>query len=59
MSENRFKMLTKSKPEDAKRYFEQAQVDAETRFQLYAYMAARKGSGNPVTVANVAAAPTA
>ena len=57
MSENRFKMLTKSKPEDAKRYFEQAQLDAETRFQLYAYMASRKpGNGNPVTAANVAAA---
>jgi len=35
-------MLTKSKPEDAKRFFEQAQKDAEARWQLYSYMAARK-----------------
>ena len=42
MSENRFKMLTKSKPEDAKRFMEQAQKDAEARWQLYSYMAARK-----------------
>jgi pyruvate-ferredoxin/flavodoxin oxidoreductase len=45
LSENRFKMLTKSKPEDAKRYFDQAQKDAEARWQLYSYMAARKPSG--------------
>ncbi len=53
MSENRFKMLTKSKPEDAKRFFEQAQRDAETRWQLYSYMAARKGAAE---VASTAAA---
>jgi pyruvate-ferredoxin/flavodoxin oxidoreductase len=46
MSENRFKMLTKSKPEDAKRFFEQAQKDIETRWQLYAYLAARKPGGD-------------
>jgi pyruvate-ferredoxin/flavodoxin oxidoreductase len=46
LSENRFKMLTKSKPEDAKRFFEQAQKDAEARWQLYAYLAARKPGGN-------------
>ncbi|HOW68797.1 MAG TPA: thiamine pyrophosphate-dependent enzyme, partial [Verrucomicrobiota bacterium] len=46
MSENRFKMLTKSKPEDARRFFEQAQQDANARWQLYSYMAARKLSGN-------------
>jgi pyruvate-ferredoxin/flavodoxin oxidoreductase len=45
LSENRFKMLTKSKPEDAKRFFEQAQKDAEARWQLYSYMAARKPAG--------------
>ena len=39
LSENRFKMLTKSKPEDAKTFFEQAQEDAERRWQLYAYLA--------------------
>ncbi|MFA5189555.1 MAG: pyruvate:ferredoxin (flavodoxin) oxidoreductase [Verrucomicrobiia bacterium] len=45
LSENRFKMLTKSKPEDAKRLMEQAQKDAEARWQLYSYMAARKPAG--------------
>jgi pyruvate-ferredoxin/flavodoxin oxidoreductase len=45
-SENRFKMLTKSKPEDAKRYFEQAQKDVEARWKLYSYLAARKVDGN-------------
>jgi pyruvate-ferredoxin/flavodoxin oxidoreductase len=40
-SENRFRMLTKSKPEAAKKYFEQAQLDVETRWKLYQYMAAR------------------
>ena len=34
ISENRFKMLTKSKPEDAKKFFAQAQVDADRRLRL-------------------------
>jgi pyruvate-ferredoxin/flavodoxin oxidoreductase len=41
LSENRFKMLTKSKPDDAKRFFAQAQVDAERRWKNYQLMAAR------------------
>ena len=41
MSENRFKMLTKSKPEDAKRYFAQAQSEADKRWKFYQYMAQR------------------
>jgi pyruvate-ferredoxin/flavodoxin oxidoreductase len=41
LSENRFKMLTKSKPEDAKKFFAQAQVDAERRWKYYQYMAGR------------------
>jgi pyruvate-ferredoxin/flavodoxin oxidoreductase len=41
MSENRFKMLTKSKPEDAKKFFAQAQVDADRRWKFYQFMAAR------------------
>jgi pyruvate-ferredoxin/flavodoxin oxidoreductase len=49
LSENRFKMLTKSKPEEAKRLFEQAQHDADARWQLYSYMAARKLTGNSPT----------
>ena len=46
LSENRFKMLTKSKPEEAKRLFELAQHDAEARWQFYAYLAGRKPGGN-------------
>lgn len=42
LSENRFKMLTKSKPEDAKRFFAQAQVDAERRWKQYQFMAGRE-----------------
>jgi pyruvate-ferredoxin/flavodoxin oxidoreductase len=39
--ENRFKMLTKSKPDEARKFFEQSQHDADTRWQLYQYLAAR------------------
>jgi pyruvate-ferredoxin/flavodoxin oxidoreductase len=41
LSENRFKMLTKSKPEDAKKFFAQAQIDAEQRWKYYQFLAAR------------------
>ena len=47
LSENRFKMLTMSKPEDAKKFFAQAQVDADRRWTQYQYMAGRDlKSGN-------------
>jgi len=46
LSENRFRMLTKSKPEEAKRLFELAQKDADARWQFYAHLSARKPSGN-------------
>jgi pyruvate-ferredoxin/flavodoxin oxidoreductase len=52
LSENRFKMLTKSKPEDAKRYFAQAQADADKRWKFYQFMAQRdmkSGNGQPPT----------
>jgi len=42
MSENRFKMLTKSKPEDAKRFFAQDQADSEKRWKFYQFMAGRE-----------------
>ncbi|AFY66405.1 pyruvate:ferredoxin (flavodoxin) oxidoreductase [Geitlerinema sp. PCC 7407] len=48
-SENRFKMLTRSKPEDAKRLVQEAQADVNTRWQMYQYLAARSlqdGHGN-------------
>ncbi|MBE9126013.1 MULTISPECIES: pyruvate:ferredoxin (flavodoxin) oxidoreductase [unclassified Coleofasciculus] len=49
--ENRFKMLTKTKPEDAKHLLEAAQQDVNTRWQMYQYLAARQldtrnGHGN-------------
>jgi pyruvate-ferredoxin/flavodoxin oxidoreductase len=40
-SENRFKMLTKSRPEDAKKLFAEAQADADNRYKFYQFMAAR------------------
>ncbi|MGA3267726.1 MAG: pyruvate:ferredoxin (flavodoxin) oxidoreductase [Verrucomicrobiota bacterium] len=48
LSENRFKMLTKSKPEEAKRLFARAQVDADRRWQFYQYLSGRdlKTNGN-------------
>jgi len=48
-SENRFKMLTKSKPEEAKRLFELAQKDIDTRWQFYAHLSSRKAGGNGET----------
>jgi pyruvate-ferredoxin/flavodoxin oxidoreductase len=42
LQQTRFKMLTKSKPDDAKRLWQQAQRDAELRFHLYEYFAQRK-----------------
>ncbi|HEY9602111.1 MAG TPA: thiamine pyrophosphate-dependent enzyme, partial [Allocoleopsis sp.] len=40
-AENRFKMLTRSNPEEAKRLLQEAQEDVNTRWQLYQYLAAR------------------
>jgi pyruvate-ferredoxin/flavodoxin oxidoreductase len=42
MMETRFKMLTKSKPEDAKKLWQEAQHDVEARFRMYEYLAQRK-----------------
>ena len=46
--ENRFKMLTKTKPEDAKRLLAEAQADVDQRWQMYEYLASRavSSSGN-------------
>jgi pyruvate-ferredoxin/flavodoxin oxidoreductase len=46
--ETRFKMLTKSKPEEAKLLWDEAQHDVLTRFRLYEYMAQRKDEKEPV-----------
>ncbi|HVH81422.1 MAG TPA: pyruvate:ferredoxin (flavodoxin) oxidoreductase, partial [Stellaceae bacterium] len=42
LQQTRFKMLTKSKPEDAQRLWKQAQQDVENRYKMYEYMASRK-----------------
>jgi pyruvate-ferredoxin/flavodoxin oxidoreductase len=57
LSENRFKMLTKSKPEDAKRFFAQAQVDADRRWKFYQFMSGRnlKAEGAPAATAQPSA----
>ena len=39
--QTRFQMLTKSKPDDAKRLWQQAQHDVEVRYRLYEYLAQR------------------
>jgi pyruvate-ferredoxin/flavodoxin oxidoreductase len=41
LTENRFKMLTQSKPEDAQRYFANAQADADRRWKFYQFLAMR------------------
>jgi pyruvate-ferredoxin/flavodoxin oxidoreductase len=40
--QTRFRMLLKSRPEDAKRLWQQAQHDAEVRYGLYEYLARRE-----------------
>jgi pyruvate-ferredoxin/flavodoxin oxidoreductase len=40
--ENRFKMLTHSKPELAKRFLDEAQNEVNTRWEMYEYLAARQ-----------------
>jgi len=46
LSENRFKMLLKSRPEEARKLFEQAQHDVEARWKFFAYLASRRNNGN-------------
>ncbi|HEY9853610.1 MAG TPA: pyruvate:ferredoxin (flavodoxin) oxidoreductase [Leptolyngbyaceae cyanobacterium] len=41
-AENRFKMLTLSKPEEAKRLLKEAEQDVHTRWAMYQYLAARQ-----------------
>ncbi len=47
--QTRFKMLAGTKPEEAKRLWEQAQHDAEVRYRLYRYLAEQKFEAEPVT----------
>lgn len=44
-SENRFRMLLKSRPEAAKAMFKQAQIDVDTRYAFYKYLADRPFNG--------------
>jgi pyruvate-ferredoxin/flavodoxin oxidoreductase len=55
LSENRFKMLTKSKPEEARKFFQQAQQDADARWQFYQHLASRDMKPKPSVGAPVAA----
>ena len=48
LMETRFKMLTKSKPEDAKKFFAQAQTDADKRWKFYQFLAEQ--NHKPVSV---------
>jgi pyruvate-ferredoxin/flavodoxin oxidoreductase len=56
LQQTRFKMLAKSKPDDADRLWKLAQKDAENRFHMYEYMASRKPQG--ATPANGNEKPT-
>ncbi|MDH5400168.1 MAG: hypothetical protein OEX02_18595, partial [Cyclobacteriaceae bacterium] len=44
--ENRFKMLFKSKPDLAKKYYKAAQQSADSRYQHYKYLAEQKDVQN-------------
>jgi pyruvate-ferredoxin/flavodoxin oxidoreductase len=57
LQQTRFKMLTKSKPEDAKHLWSQAQHDAEIRFALYEYLASRKIEQPPLSEGDPEAKP--
>jgi pyruvate-ferredoxin/flavodoxin oxidoreductase len=49
--ENRFKMLTKSKPEEARRLLEEAQKDVQSRWRMYEFLSARKPDAHGVAPA--------
>jgi pyruvate-ferredoxin/flavodoxin oxidoreductase len=46
-SENRFKMLLRSKPEAAKQLLKDAREDVSTRWHMYQYLAARNPAEEP------------
>ena len=55
LQQTRFKMLSKTKPEDAKRLWKQAQHDADVRFKLYESFAQRKPEPAPTVEADTKA----
>ncbi len=60
ITENRFKMLTKSKPDEARKLFALAQADAERRWKFYQFMQTRdcKFNNGEIPGAQPAAAAT-
>ena len=44
--ENRFRMLELSKPDAARQFFAEAQVDADERWAYYSYLASRTTAAN-------------
>jgi pyruvate-ferredoxin/flavodoxin oxidoreductase len=60
LSENRFKMLTKSRPEEAKQLFAHAQSDADRRWKFYQFLQSGdwKTGGSPSAAPKPAAAAT-
>jgi pyruvate-ferredoxin/flavodoxin oxidoreductase len=57
-SENRFKMLTRSNPEAAKRLLQEAQNEVNSRWQMYQYLAARPANSIGTTSSAAPAAPS-
>ena len=45
LQQTRFKMLQKTKPDDAKKLWDEAQHDVDIRYRLYEYLAQRKQEG--------------
>ena len=46
LTENRFKMLAKSRPADAEKFFQLSQFEAGKRWEFYQFLANRK-TGTP------------
>ena len=57
--ESRFRMLSQTQPDQARKYLEQAQLDSDSRWHLYQYLASRPGSESthpaPTAAASLAA----
>ncbi|MDE3066845.1 MAG: pyruvate:ferredoxin (flavodoxin) oxidoreductase [Verrucomicrobiota bacterium] len=58
LSENRFKMLTQSRPDDARKLFAQAQADVERRWRFYQFLQTRDFR-SAIEAAGAAAKPPA
>ncbi len=58
LMENRFKMLTKSRPAVAKQLFEEAQRDVEERWRFYEHLAAQNAAASKTPAPSTPPAPT-